>query len=154
MVDAPEFSVESARAAAEHEQLRHWVRRFLASPGSDNAILAQQLSEELCWWAGPLELPLDQLHRLAGPPGDPVLCPVDDDYWDDRVDEMDKLAKEGWEPAPVIVAHRQGEFVLEDGNHRVESVRQAGRQEIWAVVGFARRDDRDRFISTWQNSNS
>ena len=154
MVDDPEFSVESARAAAEYEQLGDWVRRFLASPGSDNAILAQQLSEELCWWAGPLELALDQLHRLAGPPGDPVLCPVDDDYWDDRVDEMDKLAKEGWEPPPVVVAHRQGEFVLEDGNHRVESVRQSGRQRIWAVVGFARRDDRDSFLSSWEKSNS
>ena len=45
-------------------------------------------------WA--VELPLDQLHRLAGPAGHPVLCPVDDEYWDDRVEAMDKLAEDGW----------------------------------------------------------
>ena len=147
MPDEPVFSVESAREAAEHGHLADWVARFLASPGSDNAVLATQLPEELGWWAGPVELPLDQLHRLAGPPGDPVLCAVDDDYWDDRVGDMDKLAEEGWEPAPVIVAYRNRQLVLEDGNHRVESVRRAGRRTTWAVVGFARREEYDRFVS-------
>ena len=147
MPDEPKFSVESARAAAEHGRLAEWVSRFLASPGSDNAVLANQLPEELGWWAGPVELPLDQLHRLAGPPGDPVLCPVDDDYWDDRVDDMDKLAEEGWDPPPVVVAYRDRQLVLEDGNHRVESVRRAGRRTTWAVVGFAEREEYDRFTS-------
>lgn len=141
MPDEPEFSVESARAAAEHGHLADWVGRFLSSPGSDNAVLAKQLPEELRWWAGPIELPLDQLHRLAGPPGDPVLCPVDDDYWDDRVEDMDELAEEGWEPPPVVVAYRDRQLVLEDGNHRVESVRRAGRRTTWAVVGFALREE-------------
>ncbi len=147
MPDEPEFSVETARSAAEDGQLADWVGRFLASPGSDNAVLAKQLPEELTWWAGPVELPLDRLHRLAGPPGDPVLCPVDDDYWDDRVEDMDKLAEDGWEPPPVVVAYRDRQFVLEDGNHRVESVRRAGRRTTWAVVGFAQREDYGRFIS-------
>lgn len=147
MSDQPEFSVESAREAARREQLGEWVRRFLASPGSDNAVLADDLSEELGWWTGPVELPLDQLHRLAGPADHPVLCPVDDEYWDDRVDAMDKLAEDGWEPPPVVVAYRDDQFVLEDGNHRVESVRQAGRQTTWAIIGFVQREDRDRFVS-------
>jgi hypothetical protein len=76
-----------------------------------------------------------------------VLCPVDDDYWDDRVDDMDKLAEDGWEPPPVVVAYRDRQLVLEDGNHRVESVRRAGRRTTWAVVGFARREEYDRFGS-------
>jgi hypothetical protein len=147
MGDESDFSVESARKSADRDQLGDWVARFLASPGSDNAVLANQLSEELRWWAGPVQLHIDELHRLAGPPGDPVLCPVDEEYWDDRVDSMDKLAEEGWDPPPVIVSHREGRFQLEDGNHRVESVRQAGRREAWAVVGFADRRERDRFVA-------
>lgn len=150
MHDEPEYSVESARVAGDEDRLRGWVARFLASPGSDNPLLADKLSEEFAWWAGPVQLPLGQVQRLAGPPGDPVLCPVDDEYWDDRVEAMEELAEEGWEPPPVIVASRRGEFVLEDGNHRVESVRQAGRRMVWAVVGFTERQDRDRFESEWK----
>jgi hypothetical protein len=145
MRDDPEFSVESARRAAGEDRLRDWVAQFLASPGSDNAVLAEKLSKELTWWAGPVQLPLGKLHRLAGPPGDPVLCPVDDEYWDERVEDMDELAERGWDPPPVIVACRGDELVLEDGNHRAEGLRRAGRQVIWAVIGFAEQEARDRF---------
>lgn len=147
--DERQFSVESARSAADQEELADWVARFLGSPGSDNEVLGAELSEGLEWWAGPLRVPLDQLNRLAGPEGDPVLCPVDDDYWDTRVDTMEELAEDGWEPPPVICAYRRNELVLEDGNHRVESLRRAGRTTAWAVVGFERREDRDRFVMKW-----
>jgi hypothetical protein len=149
MSDDRRYSIESARAAGGRDELADWVARFLASPGSDNATLGEQLSDELGWWLGPVQLPLDQLNRLAGPPGDPVLCPVDDDYWDDRVEAMDELAEQGWEPPPVIVAYRRDQLVLEDGNHRVESLRRAGIQAAWAVVGFERREDRERFAMEW-----
>ncbi len=152
MHDDPEYSVDSARAAARCDQLAEWVARFLASPGSDNAVLAEQLCAELGWWAGPVQLPLNQLQRLAGPAGDPVLCPVDEDYWDERVDALDQLAEEGWDPPPVIVSFGHGQFTLEDGNHRVEAVRRAGRRKVWAVVGFAQREERDRVIAEWEDS--
>src|SRR4051794_19058631 len=145
MSDGSEYSVETAREAARRDELGAWVTRFLASPGSDNGALAQKLSEELRWWLGPYRLPLNRLHRLAGPPDAPVMYPVDEEYWDDRVDDMEELITEGWEPAPVIVAYRNDQLVLEDGNHRVESLRQAGRRHAWAIVGFETADDRDRF---------
>ena len=149
MRDKPEFSVDSARRAAGQDGLRDWVARFLASPGSDNAVLAEMLPAQLPWWAGPFRLPLVRLNRLAGPPGDPVLCPVDEEYWDERVEAMDELAESGWQPPPVIVSYRGGEFVLEDGNHRAEGVRRAGRDVVWAVIGFEERETRDRFRAQW-----
>src|SRR5579871_5821056 len=91
----PEFTVESARRAAGDDKLRDWVGRFLASPGSDNEVLAETLPTEFPWWAGPFRLPLSNLNRLAGPPGAPVLCPVDAEYWDERVEAMDELAEQG-----------------------------------------------------------
>jgi hypothetical protein len=141
----PQHSINGARAAAAHGELDTWVAEFLASPGSDNEPLAYKLTNELGWWMGPVLLPLDQLNRLAGPPGDPVVCPVDEDYWDDRVDEMEQMVEDGEELPPVVVALRGEELVLEDGNHRVEGLRQAGHGHAWAVVGFERAEDRDRF---------
>lgn len=139
------YSLDTAMKARDLNELTEWVAGFLASPGSDNPALAEHLSEELGWWTGPLELPLDQLNRLVGPPGDPVLCPVDDEYWEGRLDELDERTKNGWEPPPVIVSYRQDKFVLEDGNHRAESVRRAGKKQVWAIVGFENGQDAVRF---------
>ena len=148
MTAAPDqqFTVDTAREAAADDRLADWVSRFLASPGSDNEVLAEVLPETLACWTGPVRLPLDRLQRLAGPPDAPVLVPVDDDYWDDRVDDMARRIAEGWEPAPVVVTYKDGgDLEVEDGNHRIESLRRAGRTHTWAVVGFADPVDRERF---------
>jgi hypothetical protein len=142
MSDEEQYSVEAARQAAGRGDLRGWVARFLASPGSDNAPLAAELSDRLEHWVGPVQVPVSGIQRLAGPPEDPVLCPVDDDYWDERVPDMaERIEDDGWEPSPVIVSYRDGQLTLEDGNHRLESLRRAGRQDAWAVVGFENEAD-------------
>ncbi len=147
MVDTHEFSLQSARQAAERDQLDRWVADFLASPGSDNAVLAEQLTEQSLSWLGPVTLPLNRLHRLAGPEGEPVLCVVDDEYWRDDVEEMKDEIEDGWEPPPLVVTYRNDNLVLEDGNHRVESLRRAGEGEGWAVIGFEGDEERDRFMA-------
>lgn len=138
------FTVKTARAAAERGELADWVDRFLRSDGSDNADLADELSQKMTAWEGPVRLPLRRLKRLAGPPDAPVLCPIDEDEWPERVEDMAEKAEDGWEPPPVIVAYRNDDFVLEDGNHRVESLRRADEREAWAIVGVERAEDRDR----------
>jgi len=147
MSDGRKYSVESARAAADRDALGEWVAEFLASPGSDNEVLAEQLTAPGRCWLGPVEVPIDRLNRLAGPPDAPVLCPVDEDYWDDRVDDMEEKVEDGWEPPPVIVTARGDQLVLEDGNHRVESLRRAGEDTAWAIIGFADADERDDFAA-------
>jgi hypothetical protein len=145
MQDDDTHSLDAARAAGAREELGTWVAEFLASPGSDNAELGEELTNGPRWWLGPLQVPMDQLHRLAGPPGDAVLCPVDEDYWRDDVDDLEQKVRDGWEPPPVIVSYRDGQLVLEDGNHRVEGKRRGGDDEIWAVIGFDDPEERERF---------
>jgi hypothetical protein len=139
------YSLQSAREASDRHELSDWVAGFLASPGSDNQALAEQLTNDLGWWTGPVELPIKELHRLAGPPGDPVLCPVDDEDWDDRIDDISERVKAGWEPPPVILSYKGHKLVLEDGNHRAESVRRTGRSTVWAIVGFEKPQDSEHF---------
>lgn len=141
----PEFTVEGARSAAERDDLESWVRRFLASPGSDNAELGELLTDRPRWWTGPLRLPISSMHRLAGPPDEPVLCPVDDDEWRDDVDDLAEKVDDGWDPPPMIVTYRNGQLVLEDGNHRVEGLRRAGEASAWSVVSFEDNAERDAF---------
>ncbi|QGG94253.1 ParB N-terminal domain-containing protein [Actinomarinicola tropica] len=139
------FDLASARRAGERDELGAWVAEFLASPGSDNAELGEILSDQDLWWLGPVQVPIDQLHRLAGPPGDPVLVPVKDEDWRDDVEDLEEKVEEGWEPPPVVVTWRDDQMVLEDGNHRVEGMRRAGEREAWAVIGFHDPEHRERF---------
>ena len=147
MSTGDEYSTEAARAAAARDELGEWVARFLASPGSDNPVLAEMLADPPRSWLGPVQVPLDQLNRLAGPPGAPVLEPVDDDAWRDDVDELARSIEDGHEPPPVIVTQVDGHLELEDGNHRVEALRRAGVEQAWAIIGFDEPATRDAFIA-------
>ena len=145
MTDDDRYSVDAARDAAERDELGQWVAEFLASPGSDNGPLAERLTNRPRWWLGPVQIPLHQLNRLAGPPDEPVLCPVDEDDWRDDVEDLEQKVRDGWEPPPVIASYRDGQLFLEDGNHRVEGVRLSGARQTWAVVGFDDPEERERF---------
>jgi hypothetical protein len=132
--------------AGERDELDAWVARFLASPGSDNAPLAAKMADPPRWWLGPVQLPVDQLQRLAEPPDAPVPCPVDDDWRDDIADMAERM-EDRWEPPPVIVSHPDGQLVLEDGYHRVEGLRRAGKDHAWAVIAFEEPAERDRVVA-------
>jgi hypothetical protein len=145
------FSVDDARAAADAGRLASWVADFLASPGSDNAELGEQLASEYPVWQGPIELPFDRLHRLAGPPDQPTLERLDSDDLE-TVDAMEDSIDDGWTPPPFVVTWQDDHLVLEDGNHRVEGLRRSGHDDYWCVVGYGDEDARSDFEierTTW-----
>ena len=147
MSEGEHFTVDSAREAAKRDELSDWVVRFLASEGSDNAPLAHALTNPPRTWIGPVRLRLDQLNRLAGPPDHPVVEPVDDDEWRDDVDDLEDMIEQGLDLPPMIVTFRDDELHLEDGNHRVEGLRRAGKDDAWSVVSFETPAERDRFLA-------
>ena len=149
MTDTERFTVDTAREAADRDELGAWVARFLSSPGSDNGPLGHALTHPPRTWVGPVQVPLDQLNRLAGPPDHPVLVPIDDDEWRDDVRELGEKVEEGWEPPPTVVTFRDGQLHLEDGNHRVEGLRRGGEQVAWCVISFETPEERDRFLEAW-----
>lgn len=139
------YTISTARAAAERDELPAWVAEFLASPGSDNAPLADKLAASYPFWAGPLLVPLDELNRLAGGPGTPALVQVDEEEWRDDVEDLaQKVDEDDFEPPPLIATQQpDGSLLLEDGNHRAEALRRADETEAWTIIGFERRDARD-----------
>jgi hypothetical protein len=139
------YSVATARRAAEQDQLAQWVADFLASPGSDNAVLGAQLGDAGRLWLGPVQLPIERLHRFAGPPGHPVLRTAGPDEWRDDVAELAEKIDDPAALPPVVVSYRSGVLLVEDGNHRLEALREADVDEAWAVVGFASEEDRQAF---------
>jgi hypothetical protein len=72
---------------------------------------------------------------------------VDDEEWSPRVEDLADKVEDGFEPPPVIVVLREGQLVLEDGNHRVEGLRRAGLDHAWAVVGFETSEECEHFTT-------
>ena len=138
------FSLAAAFEAAEHDDLARWVGEFLASRGSDNATLAAGLAQRPHWWLGPLRVPVGELVRLAGPEDD-VLCEVEPDEWEHDVGAMEESVEQGWEPPPLLAQYRDGELLLQDGNHRYEALVRAGETHAWVLVWFDDEGARDRF---------
>ncbi len=138
------FSLASAFEAATNDRLASWVGDFLASRGSDNEVLAAALAQNRHWWLGPLRLPVTDLVRIAGPEDD-VPVPIEPDEWEDDVEEMEESLEEGWEPPPLLVEHRAGTLILQDGTHRCEALARSGEREAWCLVMFAEESERDGF---------
>jgi len=127
------FDLAAAVAAADDGRLPEWVGDFLASRGSDNATLAAGLAQESHRWFGPLRVRLGALVRLAGPERD-VECPIEPGEWEDDVGSMEDEVAEGWEPPPLLAELRDGELLVQDGNHRYEALVRAGESSAWVVV--------------------
>jgi hypothetical protein len=143
-VNTEDFSLSTAKAAAERDELHVWVADFLSSRGSDNALLAAALAQQPYWWSGPMKIELDRLERLAGPEQDAV-CPIEPEEWDEDLDSMSSSIEQGWEPPPLIVEFDEGQLLLQDGNHRAEALERSGASRAWVVVYFADPADRARF---------
>jgi hypothetical protein len=138
------FSLGSARAAAAADQTAIWVGDFLASRGSDNAVLAAALAQAKHWWLGPVQVPLDSLVRLAGPE-DEALVPIAEDEWEDDVEGMEESLEEGWEPPPLLAEYQDGRLLLQDGNHRYEALARAGEEQAWVLIYFPSPEAREAF---------
>ena len=140
------FDLASARAAAAREETALWVGDFLASAGSDNATLAAALAQRRHWWVGPIRVPLDDLVRLAGPERD-ALVQVPPARWEGDVEEMEESLDEGWEPPPLLAEFRDGELLLQDGNHRYEALERAHARSAWVLAYFDDPGERDAFVA-------
>jgi len=138
------FSLASARAAADADETAIWVGDFLASRGSDNEILAAALAQKPHWWVGPILVPLEELVRLAGPEDD-ALVPIEADEWEGDVEEMQESIEEGWEPPPLLAEYQDGRLLLQDGNHRYEALVRAEEDATWVLVFFDDEDDYKAF---------
>jgi hypothetical protein len=147
MGDRERFSLEGARRAAASGQIEEWVRDFLASEGSDNGVLAAAIALRDCWWAGPVEVDVADLQRIAGPEAS-LPYPIEPEEWHDEVEAMGESLDDGWEPPPLLAEHVDGRLVLEDGSHRYEALVEAGAPRAWVLLLFPDEPTRDAWLAS------
>ena len=59
---------------------------------------------------------------------------IDRDWWEYRVAEMEKSVQADNDLPPLIVHYVDGEFELNDGNHRHQACENLGIENVWAIV--------------------
>jgi hypothetical protein len=148
------FTRASAQTAARRGKIADWVSEFLASRGSDNAILAAALAQDPHSWAGPLEVALGDLEPLAGPADEEVLCPIDPTEWENEVEAIEARIDEGWDPPPLLVEYQNGQLLLQDGNHRYEALVRKGQPTAWVIVYGPEALALEQLIGTSTNEHS
>ena len=146
MTDDEKFSLASAQRATAEGRLAEWVVDFLSSPGSGNPELAAALAMRGTTYLGPIRFALDRLTPMAGPDGDDVVVPVATEDWESDVEGMEDSIEQGWHPPPLLVSHQDGNYLLEDGNHRCETMLRTGANYAWVILLFADEVERDRFL--------
>lgn len=146
MTDDEKVSLTSAQRAADEGRLASWVVDFLSSQGSSNPELAAALAMKGTIYLGPIRFALDRLTPMAGPAGDEVVVPVATEDWESDVEAMEHSIEEGWHPPPLLVSYRDGEYFVEDGNHRCETLRRTGATYAWTILLFAGEVERDRYL--------
>ena len=121
---------------------------FLASDGSDNAVLAAALSQEPHWWFGPVQLPVVDLERLAGPERD-ALCDVDPDEWHEDVGAMQESIDDGWEPPPLLAEWQAAACCCRTATTATRRSFARATSHAWTLVYFPSLDERDRFAARY-----
>src|ERR1700681_3025977 len=90
---------------------------------SDLSFLSLLGGQEGAGCLGPIRFELDRLTPMAGLDEEEVVVPVGEE---DDVEAMKHSVDPGWHPSPLLVSHRDGQYFLEDGNHRYETLRRNG----------------------------
>lgn len=74
---------------------------------------------------------------------------VDKDGFEKRVGRLQEAISNGADLPPLIVNFDDGQFQLNDGNHRFEAYSRLGIQEVNVIIWTTGQADYDRFVSEY-----
>ena len=140
-------TLSSARAYAEAEKLDAWIHLYLNEEGR-NVPFSDGLKLFDRYYIAPAEFPLDLFTRCAGPEPE-MKYRIDRDWWEYRVAEMEKSVQADDDLPPLIVHYVDGEYELNDGNHRHQACENLGIENVWAIVWITEDAELDDFMNKY-----
>lgn len=141
-------SLSAALRMAGAGELEAWVHGYLLSAGR-NPAFSEGLRREKRYYLGPMEMELEGLERCCGPEPE-MEYRVDAAGFEAHVAELQRAVLAGAGLPPLIANYHAGEFVLNDGNHRLEALRRLGIRRGWVVVWVSSEQDRQAFLSQYR----
>lgn len=140
-------TLSSARAYANEEKLDAWIHLYLNEEGR-NIPFSDGLKLFDRYYIAPAVFPLNLFTRCAGPEQD-MKYRIDREWFEKHVSELEEVIKENPDMPPIIVHYCDGEFELNDGNHRHKAYENLGIKEYWAIIWITEESEFDDFMSRY-----
>lgn len=140
------YSPKSALQYASEGRIEDWVHDFLQSEGNNSA-LSEGLKNQKRWWYGPVEMPLSNLQRIAGPEPDMEYMSASPEAWSKRIGKIQDYLNHGGEIPPLLAQYKNGILELSDGNHRYGAMQKNGQDSYWTIIWFNSKEDEQKFLA-------
>ena len=120
-----ECTLSSAQSFAKNGKLEEWVHTYLLSDGH-NKDFSDGLKLFDRYFLGPVKMPLSLLTRCCGPEEN-MKWRINEEWFEKHVNEHSEVLQKETDMPPLIVHYliedgkTEGEFELNDGNHRLEA---------------------------------
>jgi hypothetical protein len=138
-------TLQSALAAKTQIELESWVHAYLQTDGNNQAF-SDGLKLVERQYHGPIHLDLNRIQRCCGPE-EGMKYPVPKDGFELRVSNIQKAYRTGFDLPPLIVNFSNGEFTLNDGNHRYEALVREKVQRFPVIFWTTGEDDAKELVS-------
>lgn len=140
-------ALSSAVEYAKEGKLEEWVHSFLLSDGH-NKDFSDGLKLMDRYFLGPMKMPLSLFSRCCGPEEN-IKYQVDAKHFEARVENLKEAIKTEKDMPPLLINFVEGQFVLNDGNHRLEAYSRLGIKEGYVIVWITEKDGCTEFLSKY-----
>lgn len=123
----------------EKQGVEDWIHNFLNNEG-DNPEFSTGLKLEKRYYSNPIIMELSQFKRICGPE-DEMKYKIDPEYFKEYIGRMKDSIDSGWEVPPLIIQFENGNFTLNDGNHRHAALTSMGLESYWVIFWTTEKKD-------------
>lgn len=147
-------TLSSAQNYAKHNKLEEWVHSYLLSDGH-NKEFSDGLKLFDRYFIGPVKMPLSLFTRCCGPEEN-MKWQINREWFEKHVNRLMEVLQKETDMPPLIVhfltddGKADGEFELNDGNHRLEAYSRLGITEYYAIVWITEESEYELFLNKYQ----
>ena len=142
----------NAHLCAKNGKLEDWVHAYLLSEDGHNKPFSDGLRLFERFYLGPMEMPIDLFTRISGPE-ETMPYRIHPSWWEECVVRLQDAIQNGADLPPLIVHYHipegktEGEFELNDGNHRWEACKRLGIKTADVIIWITEQHEYDRFVT-------
>ena len=140
-------TLSSAKAYGEAGKMDAWIHLYLNEEGR-NIPFSDGLKLFARYYFSPALFPVSLFKRCAGPEPE-MKYRIDKDWWEQRVAGLEKSIRDDPDMPPLMVHYVDGEFELNDGNHRHKAYENLGIENAWVIIWITGEDELDDFMEKY-----
>ena len=140
-------TLSSAKAYGEAGKMDAWIHLYLNEEGR-NIPFSDGLKLFARYYFSPALFPVSLFKRCAGPEPE-MKYRIDKDWWEQRVAGLEKSIQDDPEMPPLMVHYVDGEFELNDGNHRHKAYENLGIENAWVIIWITGKEELDDFMEKY-----